>query len=372
MEYRTLGRTGLRTSILGTGGFHYLEISAAETQALLNHYLDAGGNYVETAPQYGNGESELKVGPVVARRRNEMVLTTKCHPRDRETAARTIDLSLKQLQTDHVDILLMHHVQLQADLDTIFSDDGAMRAAEDARAAGKVRFIGMSNHGHPELMIQALERYPLDVIMTGMNYYDRFNFPRIEEKLLPMAVERGVGIVGMKGLADGYLWRSAQNALRYAWSLPIGTLALGWNTPEMLEQDLAWAEAFTPLTDEERERLFTEAPELGTYVCRLCDKCLPCPEGIDIPRLFELEGVYDRQMWDGVVRDPADFALRNRLRFWFEYNNERARAAYAKAAVKADACTNCGDCEPRCPYGLPIVRKLRHTNAKLSGLPVLY
>ena len=84
MEYRTLGRTGLRTSLLGTGGFHYLEISAAETQALLNRYLDAGGNYVETAPQYGDGESELKIGPVVARRRDEMVLATKCHPRDRQ------------------------------------------------------------------------------------------------------------------------------------------------------------------------------------------------------------------------------------------------------------------------------------------------
>jgi predicted aldo/keto reductase-like oxidoreductase len=222
------------------------------------------------------------------------------------------------------------------------------------------------------MLMQALERYPFDVIMTGTNYYDRFNFPRLEAQLLPMAVERGVGIVGMKGVGDGYLWRSAETALRYAWSLPIGTLASGWNTMEMLEQDLAWAEAFTPMTDEERERLFAEAPELGSYVCRLCDKCLPCPERIDIPRLFELEGVYDRQMWDGVVRDPTDFALRNRLRFWFENNDTRARTAYAAVTVKADACTNCGDCEPRCPYGLPIVRKLRHTHYKLTGSPVLY
>jgi predicted aldo/keto reductase-like oxidoreductase len=371
MEYRTLGRTGLRTSILGTGGFHYLEISSAETEAILNRYLDAGGNYLETAAQYGAGESERKIGPVVARRRDEFVLATKCHPRDRQAAAETIDLSLRQLQTDHVDILLMHHVQSQAELDAILAEDGALRAAEDARAAGKVRFIGMSNHGHPELMMQALERYPLDVIMTGTNYYDRFNFPRLEEKLLPMAVERGVGIVGMKGVGDGYLWRSAEIALRYAWSLPIGTLALGFNTLEMLEQDLARAEAFTPLSDEERERLFFDAPELGNYVCRLCDKCLPCPENIDIPRLFELEGVYDRQMWDGVVRDPADFALRNRLRFWFD-NQDRARAAYAQVAVKADACTNCGDCAPRCPYKLPIVSKLRHTHYKLAGAPVLH
>ena len=215
--------------------------------ALLNRYLDAGGNYVETAAQYGDGESELKMAGVVAARRDEFVLTTKCHPRDREAAAQTIDLSLRQLQTDHVDILLMHHVQTRPIWTRILAEDGALRAAEDARRAGKVRFIGISNHGHPEMMIQALERYPLDVIMTGTNYYDRFNFPRLEAQLLPMAVERGVGIVGMKGVGDGYLWRSAEMALRYAWSLPIGTLALGWNTLELLEQDLAWAEAFTPL-----------------------------------------------------------------------------------------------------------------------------
>jgi predicted aldo/keto reductase-like oxidoreductase len=124
------------------------------------------------------------------------------------------------------------------------------------------------------------------------------------------------------------------------------------------------------LTLEALRRL-AEGSELGTYVCRLCDKCLPCPEAIDIPRLFELEGVYDRQMWDAVVRDPGDFALRSRLRFWFE-NQERARAAYTAVTVKADACTNCGDCEPRCPYRLPIVRKLRHTHYKLTGMPVLY
>jgi NAD-dependent dihydropyrimidine dehydrogenase PreA subunit len=94
------------------------------------------------------------------------------------------------------------------------------------------------------------------------------------------------------------------------------------------------------------------------------------PERVDIPRLFELEGVYDRQMWDGVVRDPADFALRNRLRFWFD-NQDRARAAYASVTVKADACTDCRYCEPRCPYRLPIVSKLRHAHYKLSGAPVL-
>ncbi len=371
MQRRTFGSTGLEVSILGLGGFHLLEISLPDAQAILNRYLDAGGNYVETAAQYGDGESEQKIGTVVATRRNECVLTTKCHARDHDTAARLIDESLRNLQTDHVDILFMHHIQSAAELDRILAPDGALRAAEAARDAGKVRFIGISNHGHPEIMMEALKRYPLDVIMTGFNYYDRFNFPLIEGELLPLALEKNVGIVGMKVVGDGYLWRSAEKAFRYAWTLPIHVMAAGMNTPAMLEQDLAYAEAFTPMSEEEKEQWFFEAPELGSYVCRLCDKCLPCPEEINIPRVFELEGWYDRQMWDEVVRDPGDYWLRTALRFWFD-NQERARAAYAALPVKADACTDCGECEPRCPYHLPIVDKLRRTHDKLTVAGALH
>ena len=369
MQRRILGRTGLEVSILGLGGFHLLEISTAGAQAILNRYLDAGGNYVETAPEYGHGESERKIGPVMAQRRDECVLATKCHARDRDTAGKLINQSLRHLHTDHVDILFMHHVQTPDELDRILAGDGALRAAEAARDAGKTRFIGISSHGSPEVMIEALRRYPFDVIMTGTNYYDRFNFPLIEKELLPLALKEEAGIVGMKAVADGFLWRSAEQAFRYAWSLPIHVMAAGANTMDMLDQDLAYAGAFEPMTEEEQERWFFEAPELGTYVCRLCDKCLPCPEGIDIPRIFELEGWYDRQIWDGVVRDPADYALRERLRFWFQ-NEDRARAAYAVLPVRADACTDCGECEPRCPYHLPIVDKLRHSHYKLTGAEI--
>lgn len=371
MQRRTLGRTGLQASILGLGGYHLLEISSADAAVLLNRYLDAGGTYVETAAEYGDGESERKIGPVMALRRDECVLASKCHARDRVAAARFVERSLGHLQTDHVDILFMHHVQDSADLDRILAGDGALRAVETARAAGKVRFIGITNHGHPEVLIDALHRYPFDVVMTGINYYDRFNFPLIEEVLLPLAVERGAGIVGMKAVGDGFLWRSAEQAFRYAWTLPIHVMAAGVNTLPMLEQDLAYAESFTPMSGAEMERWFFDAPELGSYVCRLCGKCMPCAEDVDIPRIFELEGWYDRQMWDGVVRDPADYLMRGALRFWFQ-NEERARHAYAALPVKAGACTGCGECEPRCPYGLPIASKLRHAHYKLTGAPALY
>ena len=371
MQRRTLGRTSLQVSILGQGGFHLLEIGTADIQAIMNRYLDAGGNYVETAPEYGYGESERKVGLALGRRRDECVLATKCHLRDREPATRLIDQSLGHLKTDHVDVLFMHHIQRFEELDRILGEDGALAAAEAARQAGKIRFIGISNHGHPELLIEALHRYPFDVVMTNFNYYDRFNFPRIEEELLPLLLRQQTGVVGMKAVGDGFLWRSAGIAFRYAWTLPIHVMVAGMNTIDLLEQDLAYAEAFQPMPDEERERWFFDAPELGNYVCRLCGKCLPCSEGVDIPRIFELEGQFDRQMWDGIVRNPADYWLRNSLRFWFD-NQDRARAAYAVLPVKADACTDCGKCEPLCPYHLPIAEKLRHAHYKLTAGEVLY
>lgn len=370
MERRPLGRTGVEVSILGLGGFHLVEIRARDVEALIGRYVAAGGNYVETAAMYGDGESEIKVGRALKGRRKDCLLATKVWERQRGAAQMSIQRSLKYLDTDHVDVLFVHAVQTREELDTILGLGGAVEALEAARQAGQARFIGISGHGQPDTLIAAVKSYPFDVLMTNFNYFDRFNYPAIENEMVPLGLEKGLSLIGMKALADGYLWRSAPAAFRYAWSLPIATMVAGFNTMEMLEQDLSYAESFRPMTEEEKEGLFFNAPELGNYICRLCDKCLPCPEGINIPNLFRLEGIYDQQMWDGVMRDPADYALRDRLRFWFA-QQDLARQLYAQVDVKADVCTDCGECEPRCPYHLPIVRKLNITHYKLTGKGVM-
>ena len=126
MQTRTLGRTGLEVSILGLGGFHLVELGFEQAQAIINRYLDAGGNYIETAAQYGEGESERKVGLVMAERRDECILATKCHLRERDEAAALFASSLDRLQTDHVDVLFMHHVQTPDELERILAPDGAL------------------------------------------------------------------------------------------------------------------------------------------------------------------------------------------------------------------------------------------------------
>jgi len=365
MEKRELGKTGEMLTVLGLGGFHLLEISDDDAVKLINGYLDEGGNYIETAAEYGGGESERKVGLVMKERRDECFLVTKCHVREAAGAGRTIDESLMRLNTDHVDLLILHHVQSDEELDRIFSSGGAIEAFLKARREGKIRYIGISAHGIPDVLIRSLKEFEFDAVMTGFNFFDRFNFPGIEDELVPLAVEKGIGIIGMKAFADGLLWEYPEECLRYALSLPITVMAAGFNTVEMLEKDIEIVNNLIPMTEAEKEYLFTNNPVLGSYVCRLCDKCLPCPEGIDIPEIFIYEGWYDRQLRDRVIRSSPDFALRDRLRFWFD-NRQEAREAYSKLEVKADACTECGECIPRCPYGIDIIAKLKNSHYKLT------
>lgn len=365
MQRRRLGKVDEEVSILGIGGFHLVEISTKDATGLVNRYLDEGGNYVETAPSYGNGESEMKIGKVIKDRRDECILTSKCHLREKDKAKELLDETLMRLRTDHLDLWFMHGVSTHEDWVKVKSSQGALKAAEEAKKEGKVRHIAISGH-RPEVLIDALRDYPFDAVMAVINYYDKFNFPLIENELIPLAQEKDTGIIAMKALADGFLWKSAKKAFRYTLSLRVATVVAGFNTQKMFEEDLEIFNSFTPMSEEEKEALFREAPELSNYACRLCDKCLPCPENINIPGIFNLEGYYDRQMLYGKIKDPADYALRDRLRFWLQ-NDSLARQRYEGMEVKATACTKCGECEPRCPYNIPIIEKLEIADYKLGG-----
>jgi predicted aldo/keto reductase-like oxidoreductase len=365
MIKRTLGSTKEEVSLLGAGGFHLLEISDNEAEQILNTYLDAGGNYIETAAAYGEGESERKIGLVLKNRREDCFLVTKCINRDVKSAAKSIEESLRRLQTDRVDLLFLHSVHSFDELNQVLGAGGAMEACIRAREDGMIRYIGISGHGVPDVLIRALDEYKFDAVMTGVNFYDRFNFQDVEDVLLPLAEEKGTGIVGMKALADGLLWEYPEESLRYSLSQPISVLACGFNTMEMLRRDLDIVDSFKPMDEKEKDDLFKNNRVLGTYVCRQCGKCLPCPQGIDIPEVFKCEGWYDRQLRDRVVRDAPDFALRDRLRFWFD-NREKALSMYRSLEKKADLCNGCGECIPRCPYDIDIISKLDNVLYKMT------
>jgi predicted aldo/keto reductase-like oxidoreductase len=363
MEKRTLGNTGLGLSVLGFGGFHLVEITQAEAGRLLGAYLDRGGNYIETAASYGDGNSERKIGASVSGRRTEFILATKTTQRTGDGCTAELERSLRNLRTDHVDVLFMHAILTAAEADRALAPGGSVEAAQAAQKAGKVRFIGITGHGRPDGLLYAIPRHPFSVMMTQFNYLDRFNFPAVEAELLPQCRDKGVGVLAMKSLGDGYLHRSLRPALRYVLSLPIASVVMGMNSMDMLERDFEEANAFKPMTGREAEKLYAEAPELGDYVCRFCAKCTE--ESFDPQRVFALEALFDRQMDDMRVPDSGGYALRERLKSWFG-QTELAVEEYAALAPKVDPQKDYTRLNRRCPYGIDIDRKLKITHMKLS------
>ena len=363
MEYRDLGKTGIKTSLLGFGGFHLLEITQKTVENLLNIYLDSGGNYIETAASYGDGESERKIGMSVSKRRSEYILASKVSDRTKEGAMSQLEKSLRNLQTDYLDILFMHGVASVEDLNIFI--EGAYQAAIDAKKSGKIRFIAASMHGFPGGLIAAVEHGGFDVIMTTINYFDHCNYPEIENTLLPMACKKNIGVMLMKPLADGYLYKNTDKAFQYAFSKPVSVVVTGMNNEKMVTDNLYRIENYTPMTTEEENRLFTSAPELSDYVCRKCGKCT-CPNGTDIIEIFRAEGYYDRQMARGIVDNTADYALMERLRFWYG-NEDLGRRLYEELKKHGDSCNECSTCLSMCTYNIDIPKKLKIADYKLTG-----
>jgi len=371
VEKRKLGKTGLEVSLLGFGGFHLIEVPADQAAELLTTYLDRGGSYLETAASYGDGESEKKIGEIVKQRRDELILASKTGVRDAEGAMAEIDRSLKNLQTDHLDIIFMHGVGDKADLESILEPGGSLEAAKKAKEMGKVKHIGITGHGQPDILIEALKTGEFEVMMTHFNYFDNFNFPKLENELLPLVKERKIGTLCMKPLADGFLWQNVEDAFRYVFSLPIDAVVTGMNSREMLEMDLKLVEEFEPMTEDEKEELFKNVEELGDYICRQCDNCSVSKEfGENIKNVFRMEGYYDRQMYDGNPRNPADYALRDRLRFWFG-DQELAEERYQKLEIKAADLLKEVSGFKDCKYCLDVKNKLEIVDYKLGESEIM-
>jgi len=260
METRPFGKTGVELPILSLGCQRLVDDEGCnqdQAVAILEQALKRGVWYFDTAPAYTDGESERRVGLVAARRRTDMWIATKVNETTRDGARRQIEGSLGRLQTDHVEEVRLHNVYSFDRLNTMTSKDGALQALVEARDEGLVRYISISGHADPQVLLEAIHRFPFDTALCAVSALDHFIYSFAEE-FLPSALQKCMGIVGMKVLGYKSLAADWQRALRYSMGLPVTTVIAGCSTIEQLNGDVDLAESFAPMTSVERLAFFRE------------------------------------------------------------------------------------------------------------------
>jgi aryl-alcohol dehydrogenase-like predicted oxidoreductase len=257
---RILGNTGESVSIYSLGGQGTLEEAWGHDDAIwiINRALDRGINYIDTSAYYGTnarGISERYIGEVMKTRRDEVFLATKTLSRTYDGAMSDLDKSLHNLQTDKIDLWQMHSIRAGENVDAIFSDTGCLKAFEEARDQGMVRFLGITGHESPVPMKTLIDRYPFDTVLMALNAADKY-YRSFIEGLLPAAVEKNMGIIGMKIPARGRIFENngiltMKEAMSYTLSLPVSTIIIGIREALELENNIKIAKEFAQLSADE-------------------------------------------------------------------------------------------------------------------------
>lgn len=334
MEYKILGKTGLKVSRMGFGGIPIQRIDPAGTRVLMEKLVESGVNYIDTARGYTVSEEYL--GQALEGIRDRFILATKSTAREKDSMARDIDTSLRNLRTDYIDLYQFHNPN-ETQLAQILAPGGAMEAMRDAKAAGKIGHIGITLHSLA-LFETVLEYDWVETIMFPYNIVETQ-----AEDLIAKCAEKNIGFICMKPLAGGAI-EDAALAMRFVCANPhVGVVIPGMADPAELAQNLAAVNSPAPLSAEELAGMQKIRQDLGTVFCRRCNYCQPCTAGINISGAFLFEGYYNR------------YGLR-----------EWAIGRYEGMNKFASDCLDCGACEPRCPYNLPIRQMLKNV-AKVFG-----
>ena len=288
---------------------------------------DAGINYIDTARGYTVSEEYL--GEALEGIREHFILATKSMARTKDAMAADIETSLKNLRTDYIDLYQVHN-PTTAQLEQVCGPDGALQALLEAKEAGKIGHIGVTAHSL-EVFRMALDLEWVETLMFPYNIVETQG-----DQLMRQCAEKNIGFIAMKPLAGGAI-DDATLALRFITANPHVTVVIpGMAAESEVDENIAACADTTPLTDEEKAAMQKIRDFLGTQFCRRCNYCAPCTAGIPISAVFLMEGYYSRY----------------HLEDW-------AKARYATLAKKASDCVDCGVCETRCPYNLPIREMLK-------------
>lgn len=334
MEYVTLGKTELKISRLGFGGIPIQKVDAATTRKLIVAMAEKGINYIDTARGYTVSESFL--GEALEGYRDKFILATKSMARDKAGMAADIETSLKNLRTDYIDIYQIHNPNLEQ-LEQVIAPGGALEALYEAKEAGKIRHIGLTGHTMG-LFEKALTLPWVETFMFPYNIVETQG-----EELIHQCAEKNIGFIVMKPLAGGAI-EDANLALRFICANPdVSVVIPGMYDLKEIDMNLNAAEDTSPLTQDELAKMAEIREQLGSNFCRRCNYCQPCTAGINISGIFILQGYLDR------------YGL-----------GDWAKDRYATFPIKASSCIDCGVCETRCPYNLPIREMLKDAARKFG------
>ena len=283
MIYRPLGSTGFTTSVMGLGGESALYLRGSTAARIIERAFDLGINYFDTAPVYD--DSELNLGDVLSDVRPRVFIATKIEERSYDGAWRQFEQSLQRLRTNYVDMLQVHNLSEPEEVEEISADDGALQMLHEAQEQGLIRFTGVTGHAEPDVLREAIARYPFDGILMALNPAE-VHVHSFQKALLPEAVSKGMAVMGMKVLARGLFWEKAglkpNLPIHYVLSLPVSNVVLGVMNVEQLERNVEIVDQFEKLgaMPEEGMRSLEEdtrafAQELNFY--RKGNEHLPFP-----------------------------------------------------------------------------------------------
>jgi predicted aldo/keto reductase-like oxidoreductase len=271
MPMRNLGRTGLKVSIIGLGGFHMaLPEKEDYSTKIVDRALDMGINFFDNADCYMKGRAEVRLGKALEGRRQKIILMSKVDQRDAQGARATLELSLRHLRTDHLDIWQFHQVANMGEIEQIFGPGGALEAAEQAKKEGKIRFIGITGHFDPEVLLAAVRRYPFDTVQMPINVVDP-HFKSFRKAVVDEAVKRNIGVIAMKTMGRGNITSlevaTPSEALRWVWSQPVSLAVVGCEWIEMLDYNIYLAKTFKPMPEAEQASLLERTKDhAGTAI----------------------------------------------------------------------------------------------------------
>lgn len=353
MQYRTLGKTGLKVSVTGFGGIKLNGISQEQTNEIINLAVDGGMNYIDTARVYG--DSEIKIGNAIKDIRDKVIISSKGIRRNLDEFKSDFKTTLKNLQTDYIDIFFVHDVSTEANWISV-QKNGIIDFLKEQKVAGHIHHIACSTHD-AVIGSKMINSGLFEVIMLAYNPSN----PEVEQDLIPLAKSKDMGIVVMKPLGGGILTEArskqlgfeitAEECLRFAASNPdVTTVIPGLDKTEYVELALKVGSSKLILSPEEHQAIINKVSIKGKNYCRGCGYCKPCPQGLPIPTILQL---YNR--WE--IFGGVDWSQMHSI------TDEYTKAV--PSDVTPDKCIACNACSQRCPFNLPISDLMKEAAAKL-------